>query len=57
MTYVEKLEFGGRKIWEWLDLYGYIDFIDALNSSSSDKHRSMLWVCKILNFSLYIDCY
>ena len=34
-TYVE-LEFGGRD--EWLDLYGYVDFIDALNSSSSDKH-------------------
>ena len=34
-TYVE-LEFGGR--YEWLDLYGYVDFIDALNSSSSDKH-------------------
>lgn len=36
-TYVE-LEFGGR--YEWLDLYGYVDFIDALNSSSSDKHGS-----------------
>ena len=36
-TYVE-FEFGGR--YEWLDLYGYIDFIDALNSSSSDKHGS-----------------
>lgn len=34
-TYVE-LEFGGR--YECLDLYGYVDFIDALNSSSSDKH-------------------
>ena len=34
-TYVE-FEFGGR--YEWLDLYGYVDFIDALNSSSSDKH-------------------
>ena len=34
-TYIE-LEFGGR--YEWLDLYGYVDFIDALNSSSSDKH-------------------
>lgn len=34
-TYVE-FEFGGR--YEWLDLYGYIDFIDALNSRSSDKH-------------------
>lgn len=34
-TYVE-LEFGGR--YEWLDLYGYVDFIDALNSPSSDKH-------------------
>lgn len=34
-TYVE-FEFGGR--YEWLDLYGYIDFIDALNSKSSDKH-------------------
>jgi nucleoside-specific channel-forming protein len=34
-TYVE-LEFGGR--YKWLDLYGYVDFIDALNSSSSDKH-------------------
>lgn len=34
-TYVE-LEFGGR--YEWFDLYGYVDFIDALNSSSSDKH-------------------
>lgn len=34
-TYVE-FEFGGR--YEWLDLYGYIDFIDALNSSNSDKH-------------------
>ena len=36
-TYVE-LEFGGR--YEWLDLYGYVDFIDALNSSRSDKHGS-----------------
>lgn len=36
-TYVE-FEFGGR--YEWLDLYGYIDFIDALNSSNSDKHGS-----------------
>ena len=36
-TYVE-FEFGGR--YEWLDLYGYVDFIDALNSSSSDKHGS-----------------
>ena len=35
-TYVE-LEFGGR--YEWLDLYGYVDFIDALNSKSSDKHK------------------
>ncbi|MFY9081399.1 outer membrane protein OmpK [Aliarcobacter butzleri] len=34
-TYVE-FEFGGRH--EWLDLYGYVDFIDALNSKSSDKH-------------------
>ena len=34
-NYVE-FEFGGR--YEWLDLYGYIDFIDALNSSTSDKH-------------------
>ncbi|CAM3870419.1 outer membrane protein OmpK [Arcobacter cloacae] len=34
-TYVE-FEFGGR--YEWLDLYGYVDFIDALNSKSSDKH-------------------
>ena len=34
-TYVE-FEFGGR--YEWFDLYGYVDFIDALNSSSSDKH-------------------
>ena len=34
-TYIE-FEFGGR--YEWLDLYGYIDFIDALNSKSSDKH-------------------
>lgn len=34
-TYVE-FEFGGR--YEWLDYYGYVDFIDALNSSSSDKH-------------------
>ena len=34
-TYME-LEFGGR--YEWLDLYGYIDFLDILNSSSSDKH-------------------
>src|SRR5574344_466568 len=34
-TYVE-FEFGGR--YEWLDLYGYVDFIDALNSRSSDKH-------------------
>ena len=36
-TYVE-FEFGGR--YNWLDLYGYVDFIDALNSSSSDKHGS-----------------
>ena len=35
-TYVE-FEFGGR--YEWLDLYGYIDFLDALNSSSSGKHK------------------
>lgn len=35
-TYVE-FEFGGR--YEWLDLYGYVDFIDALNDSSSDKHK------------------
>ena len=34
-TYVE-FEFGGR--YEWLDYYGYVDFIDALNSSTSDKH-------------------
>ncbi len=34
-TYVE-FEFGGR--YDWLDLYGYVDFIDALNSRSSDKH-------------------
>ncbi|MCT7577719.1 outer membrane protein OmpK [Aliarcobacter butzleri] len=34
-TYVE-FEFGGRH--EWLDLYGYVDFIDVLNSKSSDKH-------------------
>lgn len=34
-TYAE-FEFGGR--YNWLDLYGYVDFIDALNSSSSDKH-------------------
>ncbi|PRN00947.1 outer membrane protein OmpK [Aliarcobacter cryaerophilus] len=34
-TYVE-FEFGGR--YEWLDLYGYVDFIDALNSRSSHKH-------------------
>ena len=31
-----EFEFGGR--YNWLDLYGYVDFIDALNSSSSDKH-------------------
>ncbi len=36
-NYVE-FEFGGR--YEWLDLYGYVDFIDALNSSTSDKHGS-----------------
>lgn len=36
-TYME-FEFGGR--YEALDLYGYIDFIDVLNSSSSDKHGS-----------------
>ena len=35
-TYVE-FEFGGR--YEWFDLYGYVDFIDALNSKSSDKHK------------------
>jgi nucleoside-specific channel-forming protein len=34
-TYME-FEFGGR--YEWLDLYGYIDFLDVLNDSSSDKH-------------------
>ena len=34
-TYME-LEFGGR--YEWLDLYGYVDFLDILNDSSSDKH-------------------
>jgi nucleoside-specific channel-forming protein len=34
-TYAE-FEFGGR--YEWLDLYGYVDFLDALNSSASDKH-------------------
>ena len=34
-TYVE-FEFGGR--YEWLDLYGYVDFLDVLNDSSSDKH-------------------
>ena len=36
-TYLE-VEFGGR--YEWLDLYGYVDFIDILNSKSSDKHGS-----------------
>jgi nucleoside-specific channel-forming protein len=34
-TYAE-FEFGGRH--EWLDLYGYIDFLDVLGDSSSDKH-------------------
>lgn len=34
-TYME-FEFGGR--YEWLDLYGYIDFLDVLNDQSSDKH-------------------
>jgi nucleoside-specific channel-forming protein len=34
-TYLE-LEFGGR--YEWLDLYGYVDFLDILNDQSSDKH-------------------
>ena len=35
-TYAE-LEFGGR--YEALDLYGYVDFLDVLNSSTSDKHK------------------
>lgn len=35
-TYLE-LEFGGR--YEWLDLYGYIDYLDVLNDSSSGKHN------------------
>ena len=35
-TYAE-FEFGGR--YEWLDLYGYIDFLDVLNSEASDKHK------------------
>lgn len=34
-TYVE-LEFGGR--YEWLDMYGYIDYLDVLNDPNSDKH-------------------
>lgn len=34
-TYLE-VEFGGR--YEWLQLYGYVDFIDILNTSKSDKH-------------------
>lgn len=34
-TYME-FEFGGR--YEWLDLYGYIDFLDILNDPTSDKH-------------------
>ncbi|MFY4804713.1 outer membrane protein OmpK, partial [Aliarcobacter butzleri] len=34
-TYVE-FDYGGSH--EWLDLYGYVDFIDALYSKSSDKH-------------------
>lgn len=34
-TYLE-FEFGGR--YEWLDYYGYIDFLDILNDSNSDKH-------------------
>jgi nucleoside-specific channel-forming protein len=34
-TYVE-LEFGGR--YEWLELYGYIDYLDAFNDPSSGKH-------------------
>lgn len=34
-TYME-FEFGGRE--DWLDYYGYIDFLDVLNDSDSDKH-------------------
>lgn len=34
-TYLE-LEFGGR--YEFLQFYGYIDYLDILNDSSSDKH-------------------
>lgn len=34
-TYLE-FEFGGR--YEWLDLYGYIDYLDVFNDSSSGKH-------------------
>ena len=34
-TYLE-VEFGGR--YEWLQLYGYVDFIDILNTRKSDKH-------------------
>ena len=35
-TYLE-VEFGGR--YELLDLYGYVDFIDILDSKASDKHE------------------
>lgn len=34
-TYAE-FEFGGR--YEWLQYYGYVDFIDVFNDPSSDKH-------------------
>lgn len=35
-SYLE-FEVGGR--YEWLDYYGYIDFLDILNDPNSDKHH------------------
>lgn len=32
-----ELEFGGR--YEWLQYYGYVDFIDVFNDPNSDKHH------------------
>lgn len=43
-TYVE-MEFGGRSgMW---DLYGYVDWFDALDSSSDDRHNSDNMFAKI----------
>ncbi len=49
-TYLE-LEFGGRS--GIVDYYGYVDFLDILNNSSSDRHEGPNSFAKVdLRFSL-----